>query len=491
MRLEIPGYDIQRQLAEGGMAAVYLAVQTSLDRPVALKVLKNTDNPSFSSRFLGEGRTVAGLVHPNIITIYDIGIVDNTHFISMEYVDAGDLEARIRQGLSPVQALDITRQLAACLQFVHERGIVHRDIKPGNVLFRRDGTPLLTDFGIAKHLQTDSRLTQDGMAIGSPYYLSPEQGKGDAVNARADIYSLGIVLFEMLAGRRPFEGKTPVETILMHHEQPLPALDGDVARYNALIARMAAKKPDQRFADCSALIVFLDQKFPANASPGPPVGAGQTQTLVVETGPPPRKKAVKKRVVRKKSVARKKAATKPVRKPTKRSKKRGASPGTRSEHSTFKRLAVLAVVVSGVLIVALSYLNLETLFGRDSGETGNGTAAPLFIWNGEQASTESRLRQLLQKGRQRLQQDRLTTPVGDNAQEFFRQTLRLDPENPAAHQGLIDIAERYAVLAETALLQGNKDKVRIFLDRGFGVAPAYPGLEAVQGRLAEAVEETR
>ncbi len=307
----------------------------------------------------------------------------------MEYVDAGDLEARIRQGLSPVLALDITRQLAVCLQFVHERGIVHRDIKPGNVLFRRDGTPLLTDFGIAKHLQTDSRLTLDGTAIGSPYYLSPEQSKGDAVNARADIYSLGIVLFEMLAGHRPFEGKTPVETILMHHEQPLPALDGDIARYNALIARMAAKKLDQRFADCSPLIVFLDQEFPANASPGPPVGAGQTQTLVVETEQPPRKKAVKKRVVRKKSVVRKKAAAKPVRKPTKRSKKRGVSSGTRSEHSTFKRLAVLAAVVSGALIVALSYLNLETLFGRGTGETGNGTVAPLFIWNGEETSAAS------------------------------------------------------------------------------------------------------
>ncbi len=494
MKLQIPGYDIRRQLAEGGMAAVYLAVQTSLDRPVALKVLKNTDNPSFSSRFLIEGRTLAALVHPNIVTIYDIGILDDIHFISMEYVDGGDLEARIRQGLPPKLAIDLTRQLAACLQFVHEHGIVHRDIKPGNVLFRQDGTPLLTDFGIAKSLQADNRLTQDGTAIGSPYYLSPEQSKGGVVNARADIYSLGIVLFEMLAGRRPFEGKTPIETILMHHKQALPALDGYVARYNALIARMAAKKPDQRFADCSALIAFLDREFPVEASPGAATGPGQiqTQTLVVETGRPPRKKAAKKRVVRKKTTSGKKAAPKPVRKPPFRTKKRGVSSGARSEQHARKYSTSIAFIVSVVLILVSILLNRETLFGRDRGEAENGIAAPpVFIWKDDEASNEPPLRQLLHQGRQHLQHDRLTTPAGNNAHALFLRALHLDPENAVARQGMIDIAARYTVLAQTELQRGNREKARMFLDRGFSVMPGYSGLESVQRGLAQAAEEAK
>lgn len=488
MKLQIPGYDIQRQLAEGGMAAVYLAIQTSLDRPVALKVLKNTDNPSFSERFLDEGRTVAALAHPNIVTIYDIGIVGDIHFISMEYVDGGDLEARIRQGLSPAQALDITRQLAACLKFVHQHSIVHRDIKPGNVLFRRDDTPLLTDFGIAKQLQSDSHLTQDGTAIGSPYYLSPEQSKGDEVDARTDIYSLGILVFEMLAGHRPFEGKTPIETILKHHKQPLPALTGYVARYNGLVARMAAKEPGKRFTDCGALLAFLDREFPAGTVPGQESRGGQTQTLVVEAGQTAPKKTGKKRTTRKKTASKKKSAAKPTRKPL-RGRKRGATLGARAAHNARKRSVLSAAAVSGTVIVLLLYLNWATLFGLDRSGAENGTAAPVFIWNGEEPSNDSRLRQLLHKGRQNLQQDRLTTPAGDNAHEFFRQALRLDPENPDARQGLIDVAERYTVLAEAAMQRGNTDQAQTFLERGFRVVPGYSGLVAVQRRIGEVGEE--
>ena len=215
-KMQIPGYTIKRQIAEGGMATIYLAIQQSLDRQVALKVLKHTDNPSFTRRFLEEGRTIAALNHPNIITIYDIGVVDSLHFISMEYIEGGDLSKRIKKGIKPVQALELIGILAGCLNFVHQRNIVHRDIKPGNILFRPDGTPLLTDFGIAKNLRLDRTLTLEGTAVGSPYYLSPEQSQGKRVDGRSDIYSLGIILFEMLSGKKPFVGKTPIDSILLH-----------------------------------------------------------------------------------------------------------------------------------------------------------------------------------------------------------------------------------------------------------------------------------
>ena len=491
--MDIPGYDVQRPLAEGGMAAVYLATQQSLRRPVALKVLKHTDNPSFSGRFLEEGRTIAALVHPNIVTIYDVGIIDGVHFISMEYVDGGDLEARIRRGLSPAEALNVTRRLAACLQFVHEHGVVHRDIKPGNVLFRRDGTPLLTDFGIAKQLRTDSGLTHDGTTIGSPYYLSPEQSKGKAVDGRADIYSLGIVLFEMLAGYRPFEGEAAIDTILMHHNQPLPVLEGHFSRYNTLLARMTAKNPYQRFTDCAALLAALDRDHPSSPSLVPASGIGQTQTLVVEPEPPSRKKAVKKRAAKKKSAQKKKGTTrkataKPAYTPSAATHKRRGNNRARSKQNGRKPLPFVAAGISAVLIAALLYLNRTVLFGLDGSGDDGETVPPVFLWDGDEATNAARLQQILDKGWQRLHQDRLTTPAGDNAHVYFRQALRLDPENPDAHRGLINIADRYAVLAETASRRGENDKAEVFIGRGLNVVPGYPSLVSQRRQPATVVK---
>jgi serine/threonine-protein kinase PpkA len=198
--VDIPGYKVERLIAEGGMATVYLATQESLDRRIALKLLKKFDKPEQSKRFINEGRIIASLNHQNIITIHDIGITGDQHYISMEYLEGGDLEARIQGGVTPAIAIDLLKTIGDCLSFVHRKGIVHRDIKPANILFRKDGTPILTDFGIAKQLEQDTRLTMDGTAMGSPDYLSPEQAECKPLDGRTDIYSLGIVLYEMLTG---------------------------------------------------------------------------------------------------------------------------------------------------------------------------------------------------------------------------------------------------------------------------------------------------
>ena len=150
------------------MASVYLAVQESLNRRVVLKLPKKFTDVYQSARFVNEGRIIASLNHRNIITIYDIGVVGERHYFSMEYLHGGDLEERIIRGISPDAALDLVETIGGCLEFVHRKNIIHRDIKPANILFHRDGTPVLTDFGVAKQIEADSRLTRDGTTLGSP-----------------------------------------------------------------------------------------------------------------------------------------------------------------------------------------------------------------------------------------------------------------------------------------------------------------------------------
>jgi serine/threonine-protein kinase PpkA len=259
--VNIPGYTIERRIGTGGQAMVYEAVQDSLRRRVALKVLNPvlSGNKEFTERFLNEGRILANLEHSNVITIHDIGVVDDLHYLSMELVLGGDLRVRMRQGLEPETAIDYVAIIADCLGVAHGKQVVHRDIKPGNVLFRHDDTLLLTDFGIAKLLDSnqDDSLTLTGTTLGSPSYLSPEQAQNLPLDGRADIYSLGALAFEMLSGRRAYCGDSEFATIHCHLTAPIPQLPEALAAYQPLIERMMAKSPDDRFANAAELIDAL------------------------------------------------------------------------------------------------------------------------------------------------------------------------------------------------------------------------------------------
>ena len=254
--MQIPGYNIERQIGKGGMAVVYRAIQESLGRPVALKVMHPlfADSPEFTERFLNEGRLLASLRHSHIITIYDIGVSDGLHYISMEYIDGGDLRQRIGRDMPLQTALDYVITLGSCLKVAHAAQVVHRDVKPANILFRTDGTLLLTDFGIAKRLSNPHGLTATGSMIGSPYYLSPEQALGREVDGKADIYSLGIVFYEMLVGEKPFEGDSEVDIALKHIEDHLPRLPQHLSHVQPLLERMTAKKPQDRFHDTASML---------------------------------------------------------------------------------------------------------------------------------------------------------------------------------------------------------------------------------------------
>ncbi len=260
MHINIPGYDIHDEIGEGAMATVYLATQRSLERKVALKVMAAAlaADATFCERFLREGRTLARLTHPNTVTIHDIGNVGELYYMAMEYLPNGTLKERLAQGLPPEQGLLYLRQIASALGYAHAQGLVHRDVKPANILFRADGTAVLSDFGIAKALDDRTQFTQAGFAVGTPSYMSPEQARGQEIDGRADLYALGVVLYEMLAGKLPYVGTDALSTALAHLTQPLPELPITQGRYQAILTRLLAKEPADRFPDAKALLDALD-----------------------------------------------------------------------------------------------------------------------------------------------------------------------------------------------------------------------------------------
>lgn len=261
-------YEIHRRLARGGMAQVYLARDRSLDRPVAVKELvpEFAGDPSFVERFRREAQAAANLSHPNIVGVYDWGAQDGTYFIVMEYVDGPSLSRVLRSDgpFHPRRAAEIAAEVAAGLGFAHSHGVVHRDVKPGNVLLTRSGQAKVTDFGIARALSSsDEDLTQAGSVMGTATYFSPEQAQGLPVDPRSDLYSLGVVLYELVTGRPPFSGDTPLAIAYKHvQDQPAPPstlMAGLPEALEAIIMKLLSKRPDDRYATAEELRADLNR----------------------------------------------------------------------------------------------------------------------------------------------------------------------------------------------------------------------------------------
>ena len=259
--LEIPGYDIKRVLGRGGMSTVYLATQKTIGRDVALKILATdyTDE-QFSKRFLREAQILSKLSHPNIITIFDADIHKGCHYMTMEYIPGKNF-AQARDGLNRLQKLIIITQVAQALEFARNKGYVHRDIKPENILLNADGRAILTDFGIAKSTDIAHGLTETGKVLGTPHFMSPEQAKGLKVDHRSDIYSLGVVLFQALTGRVPYDGKSLVEVCMKHMKEPIPQLLPGLEPLQPIVDNCLAKHPDQRYQIAQHLVEEL-KKIP-------------------------------------------------------------------------------------------------------------------------------------------------------------------------------------------------------------------------------------
>ena len=452
--IDIPGYTVHRLLGKGGMAAVYLATQNSLEREVAIKVLLNNSDDQFSQRFVSEARIIATLNHPRVITVYDVAQLDDGRpYIVMEYLSGGDLARLKGQNLGPLYALELIRQIAEGLSMVHRRGIIHRDIKPANILFREDGTVVLTDFGIAKDTRIDCDLTQDGISIGSPSYSSPEQSHCEPLDQRTDIYSLGVILLELLLGHNPFKGAHYAETVQNHATLPIPELPAPLRQYRPLLERMLAKKAADRFESVDEMLTVLIDHLHGKAS------------------------------ILDQSITRQHFT--PIRLPV-------------PEHSgrkiRYAAIAALLLLLAGGGVFYLSYesehavqIN-ELLVQADARMAEDKLAEPeldnaRYYFNEVLAldPTNSAALEGLEKVRQRLilrylklagervEQMRLSRPPQDNAFYYYQQVLQLDAQNTVAKEGLKRIAAQYALLAQQA-----------FVSQDFGTGLTYvsQGLEA-------------
>lgn len=455
------------------MATAYLAVQESLGRAVVLKVLDTSSQNSAESveRFLNEARLVAALNHPNIITIYDVGIAEDFIYISMEYIEGGDLRQRMRGLIQPNEALDIIMQIAQGLDAAHKKGIIHRDVKPANILFRRDGTPLLTDFGIAKQLTVDNDLTSTGIFLGSPNYMAPEQAEGGSIDGRADIYSLGIIFYEMLTGEKPYKSDSVVDIIVQHKQAPIPLLPPGLEHFQPLLDLMLAKKRNDRFRDADSLLHFIQTMERPNVE-RPHVDVSRNVDFDI-TGTHSEVTQLDAQVRHVRRVRKKLGPSQIILGILLAVAAGGYGTLSYLEH----RYSVPRRAQSADILPA-GDINLEpipSLTGSGQGGSANDSAGMNAESNAEVFAA---MRWLAKKS---LDDYRLIHPPGDNAYYYYSRMLEIDPNSRTARGGLLLVAERFAFLAEKEIANNNFDKAQAYISIGLQVDPNNETLQALQG----------
>jgi serine/threonine-protein kinase PpkA len=476
--VEIPGYKLLRTLGEGGMATVYLAVQESLDREVALKVMSPVlaANQTFCEQFMKEGRITAKLTHPHLMTVHDIGSYNGVYYLASEYLPAGTLRERM-DGLSTAEALEIARDIASGLAYAHEKGFVHRDVKPGNIMFRTNGTAVLADFGIAKAMKSVSAATMAGNAIGTPDYMSPEQAQATPVDGRSDLYSLGAVLFETLTGTKPYEAPDAYAVALMHVTEPVPRLGEKQVWLQPLIDGLMAKNPDQRFPNGEAFITACDR--------------------LVQANPQAAASAREQRSARRRAVGAGGGQT---------AASAAISPRQSMAGSRALRLVLLGVGMA-VLIAAIA---LGWRWTRPVAETS--ASAPTVITPTIQALPSSPpppvasdsaataalakldLPALLARGDEYLAYgqgenhygEKLDLPAGDNAIDLFQEALKREPGNARAAKGLAQIAAFYGQGARTAFKNGLYTGTEELVEKGLRAEPGNAELLKLKADVAKA-----
>lgn len=260
--ISVPGYKIIREIGQGGMSTVLLARRLEDNKKIVLKVLftKGQEDPLALKRFMQEYTLISCLNNPHIINIYERAFATDFAYIAMEYFPNGDLSHRIKRGgLDHEQAAEFLRQMAVGLQAVHDINVVHRDLKPGNILFRNDDSLTITDFGAAKNISGEFEdLTVNNMVVGTPYYMSPEQASGMKVDKRSDMYSLGVMFYQMLTGRRPFTANSISQLIFAHINEEPPPLPEHLSKYQPLVSGLMAKDQSERFQNANDIIIGLE-----------------------------------------------------------------------------------------------------------------------------------------------------------------------------------------------------------------------------------------
>jgi DNA-binding NarL/FixJ family response regulator len=259
-KIRLPGYAIVKEISTTNFSSVYLARSERLRRNVVLKVMNRGTSArelDDAERFQREYEIISSIAHRAIAEIYDFGALPHHQYLAMEYIPCGDLRDRLRNPLSIDESLYYLRSLAEALRVIHVFGVLHRDLKPANVMLREDNSPVLIDFGLARRSMEDAGTTGAGQVLGSPYYISPEQAQGFRVDARTDMYSLGVMFYEMLTGQRPYSGRSAMAIMAQHAAAAVPRLPANVALQQALVDRLMAKNPDERYGSAEELLADL------------------------------------------------------------------------------------------------------------------------------------------------------------------------------------------------------------------------------------------
>ncbi|WP_395683458.1 protein kinase domain-containing protein [Dokdonella sp.] len=455
--IEIPGYRILRQLGRGGMATVYLATQESVEREVALKVMAPAllVDENFGERFLREARIAAKLHHRHVVGVHDVGRAGDCHYIAMEYLGGGVVQAKDGSTRDVGFALRVAREIATALNYAQEKGFVHRDVKPDNILLREDGSAVLTDFGIARACDSSLRMTRTGAIVGTPHYMSPEQARGRPIDGRADLYSLGIVLYEMLVGRVPYHADDSLAVGIKHITEPVPQLPRPLAALQPLLDRLLAKEPEDRFQtgnEVAAAIAELERDLPRDGFA--PFGAGREDDRQGESWPSMRS-----------------SETPPI-----ASAPMFTADARERAEPAIGRIDQIAATLDAEPMRADRDAPLAREARKPRRRAGVGVllASALLLGAGFAAwHRQDALRQLLPhtefndtlaRAQRALDAGQLVGNQGDSARELFLAARAQDPDNDIARRGLDVVGRKLIEQAEAALAREDAVAARGLLD---------------------------
>lgn len=463
---EIPGYKILEPLGEGGMATVYLAIQENFQRKVAVKILSQRllSDASFGVRFLREARIVAQLSHQHIVPVFDVGQHGDYHYIAMELLRGGDLKQRLAKGMPLADCLDIVQQIASALHYASKKNFVHRDIKPENILFRENGSAVVSDFGIARSTESETNMTLTGTIIGTPSYMSPEQAQALTLDGRSDLYSLGVILFEMLTGNVPYTADSAISIGLKHITDPIPELPEEVADFQGIIDKALAKSPEDRFQTGHEFIEALEDLQHDLLEGGASTTIISPEALKRHKSASNRRRSTGNQAIRSRSKTSGGRIAKSVSQRSRSGTRSGATTRTTRAGQgqptgllSKQNLLAASVVAALVLGGTAGYLYL----GEDS-------TTPASV--AEQNAFSKKTLALLEQAKAAMEDGRWYEPPNNSAQYFYTTALALAPRNKEAIAGIEALVVKYLDNARQAITENNEAKAVEWLNQSSQVA---------------------